>query len=129
MTRNLISIAILAAAVALALPSVAGASGDAEAGKAIYMANCLSCHGATGKGDGPVGLAMKGTPNEPRDFSAGEFKFDTTGDGTPGTDEDLAGVIKNGGAAAGGSALMAPWPALSDGDVANVIAYIRSLQH
>jgi mono/diheme cytochrome c family protein len=58
----------------------------------------------------------------------GDFKFDASGDGTPGQDEDLVLVIQKGAMAYGGSPLMAPWPTLSDDDVANVIAYIRTLK-
>jgi mono/diheme cytochrome c family protein len=32
------------------------------AGKALYQQNCLPCHGATGKGDGPVGLTLNPRP-------------------------------------------------------------------
>ena len=44
------------------------------------------------------------------------------------TDAQLANVIKNGGPASGLSTSMPAWGAmLNDADVANVIAYIRSL--
>lgn len=112
------------AAATLFLPALAAAA-DTDAGKAAFELNCVSCHGATGKGDGPVGKVLQPPP---RDFSVGEFKFDTDGDGTPGQDADLKGVILQGAAAFGGSPLMAPWPSLSEDDVANVIAYIRSLK-
>lgn len=118
-------ISLLAAiALALGVPTLASA-GDAEAGKALYMANCMSCHGTAGKGDGPVGMALN---PKPRDFSAGEFKLDPTGDGETGTDEDLAKVIKQGAAAFGGSPLMAPWGQFSDEQIADLIAYIHSLK-
>lgn len=40
-------------------------------GKQSYAANCTSCHGDAGKGDGPAAAAF--TPR-PRDFTAGEWK-------------------------------------------------------
>lgn len=110
--------------VALLLPAAASA-GDAAAGKATYDMYCQSCHGPSGKGDGPVGAALNPAP---RDFSEGAFKFDTDGDGTAGSDADLAAVIKNGAGKFGGSPLMAPWGHLADSDVENLIAFIRSLK-
>ncbi len=123
MIRTLIITAAVAALAALTSPTSAFA--DAAAGKLIYDITCSTCHGVTGKGDGVVGVALQ---PRPRDFSIGEFMFDTNEDGKKGTDTDLKAVIQKGGAAFGGSALMAPWPTLSEADVANVIAYIRSLK-
>jgi cytochrome c551/c552 len=111
------------AAVLLLLPSMAAA--DAAAGKATFEANCASCHGMTGKGDGPVGAALQPPP---RDFSKGDFKFDGNGDGKLGEDADLTAVITQGAAAFGGSPLMAPWPTLSDEDVTSVVIFIRTLK-
>ena len=121
---NVCKLAGIAVACLLWVPAAATA-GDAAAGKAPFVANCASCHGEGGKGDGPVGAALNPAP---RDFTKGDFKFDTDGDGKAGTDADLKNVIHNGGAAYGGSPLMAPWPTLSDVEVTNVIAYIRSLK-
>ena len=87
-------------------PIGAAAAGDAAAGKKTYDMLCFTCHGMTGKGDGPAGAAIKPPP---RDFSVGDFKFDANKDGKPGTDEDLALVIKNGAGPYGGNVMMAPW--------------------
>jgi mono/diheme cytochrome c family protein len=122
---NLCTFAAVLAAAALLAPGAALAAGDAAAGKVLFTTNCESCHGPLGKGDGPVGAAL--TP-PPRDFSKAEFKFDTDKDGKTGTDADLKNVIQKGGAAFGGSPLMAPWPTLSDADINNLIAYIRTLK-
>jgi len=112
-------------ALGLSFAATDASAGDAAAGKKAYETYCVACHGTTGKGDGPVGSALN---PRPRDFSVGEFKFDANKDGKPGADADLEGVIKNGAAAFGGSPLMAPWATLSDADIQNVIAYIRSLK-
>ncbi|MEZ4321177.1 MAG: cytochrome c [Myxococcota bacterium] len=37
-----------------------------ELGRSIYAAKCQTCHGATGKGDGPAARAL---PKPPADFS------------------------------------------------------------
>lgn len=124
MTHATFCSSVAALAATLLIP-MAGFAADAAAGKVIFETNCASCHGTSGKGDGPVGAALQPPP---RDFTVGAFKFDANGDGKPGTDEDLKGVITQGAAAFGGSPLMAPWPTLSDDDIANVIAHIRSLK-
>ena len=127
-TRNfgahLATLLALAALAVLLVPAMASA-GDAAAGKPVFQANCSSCHGMTGKGDGPVGAAL--TP-PPRDLTTGDFKFDTDGDGKPGTDADLKSVITKGALAYGGSPLMAPWPTLTAAQVDDVVAFIRSLK-
>ncbi len=119
--RNLVL--VLLAVFALMVPHTAFA-GDVVKGKSVYELNCSSCHGATGKADGPVGQALNPSP---RDFAAAEFKFDADKNGTKGEDADLVLVTKNGAMTYGGSPLMAGWPTLSEEDVTNVVAYIRSL--
>jgi len=116
-------------AAAFLAPVAALAAGDVEAGREKFQAFCASCHGPEGKGDGPTGkaLAAAGQP-APRDFSKGEFKLDTDGDGKTGTDTDLKNVISKGAMAYGGSAMMAPVAGLSDQDLDNLVAFIRSLK-
>jgi mono/diheme cytochrome c family protein len=104
-------------------PIAASAAGDAAKGKVLFETNCASCHGTSGKGDGPVGAALQPPP---RDFTTADFKFDTDKDGKPGTDADLTNVVKNGAAAYGGNALMAPWGHLPDQDVQDIIVYVRT---
>ena len=124
MNRILTSALLFLSPIALGLPAVATA-GDPAAGEIIFNANCASCHGVSGKGDGPVGLALE---PHPRDFTVAAFKFDADGSGTPGEDTDLVMVIQNGAMKFGGSPLMAPWPTLSEEQVTDVIAHIRSLK-
>jgi high-affinity iron transporter len=61
-----------------------------ETGKAAYQERCVTCHGATGEGNGPAGAYL--TPR-PRNFKAEEFKrgskpeqaYGTITDGIPNT--------------------------------------------
>lgn len=113
-------------ALATLLAPASALAGDAEAGKTTYTTNCVSCHGETGKGDGPVGQVLQPPP---RDFAAGDFQLDGDADGTPGSDADLKAVIAKGAGAFGGNQMMAAWGGiLSDEDIDNVVAYIRTLK-
>jgi hypothetical protein len=58
----------------------------------------------------------------------GRFKFDADSDGSTGTDRDLFLVIRDGGAAVGGSPLMAGWGHLGDVRIRELVAYVRSLE-
>jgi mono/diheme cytochrome c family protein len=117
-----LALALLAWLVAAA----ALADGNAGEGKKTYDRHCRECHGATGAGDGPAAAAVD---PRPRDFTAGEFKFDADKDGVAGTDEDLFIVIQKGGAPFGGNPVMVPWVQLSDQQIEDLIAYIRSFRN
>lgn len=122
-TGSRIGSGLLAAALLVIAPLAAHAGGDAAKGKVLFETNCATCHGTSGKGDGPVGAALQPPP---RDFTIAEFKLDANKDGKPGSDEDLLLVIANGAAAYGGSAMMAPWGHLSEQDRMDLVAYVRT---
>jgi len=101
--------------VVLVLPAVsAAAAGDATKGKPIYNSQCVICHGKTGDGNGPVGKSLN---PKPKAFSAGNLP----------ADDQLFKVIKLGGKANGLSKDMDAYPALTDQQIWNVIAYIKTL--
>jgi cytochrome c oxidase cbb3-type subunit 3 len=91
---------------------------DVEQGKKLYGQFCASCHGQSGKGDGPAAAALN---PKPRDHTDKETMSKLS-------DDDLLKVIKNGGASVGKSPLMPAWGAsLKDDQIKDVIAYVRTL--
>jgi cytochrome c oxidase cbb3-type subunit 3 len=108
-------VALCALVLGSALP---GQAADVEQGKKIYGQFCASCHGQTGKGDGPASAALN---PKPRDHTDKEYMSKMS-------DEDLFKVIKNGGVSIGKSPLMPPWGAsLKDEQIHDVVAYVRTL--
>ncbi len=92
--------------------------GDAKAGKEKYDKSCVGCHGATGKGDGPAAAALN---PKPKDHTDGKIMNSVS-------DKDLFAIIKGGGASVKKSPVMpAAGKAMTDQDIWNVVAYIRSL--
>ena len=92
--------------------------GDPKAGKAKYDANCVGCHGATGKGDGAAAAALS---PKPQDHTDGKVMNALS-------DKYLFDIIKDGGAAVKKAAFMpASNKKLTDQEVWDVVAYIRSL--
>ena len=104
--------------MAMAFVSAQGAGkGDAAKGKEIFDTKCASCHGPSGKGDGPAAATL---PTKPRDLSDASYVSTLT-------DDHIFKTVKEGGASVGKSPLMPPWGSvLSEEDIWNVIAYVRS---
>ncbi|OGW58992.1 MAG: hypothetical protein A3D21_04280 [Nitrospirae bacterium RIFCSPHIGHO2_02_FULL_42_12] len=69
--------------------SIAEIKGDAAAGKTIFEKNCVTCHGAEGKGDGPAAIALNPKPKSFADpgivAKPDKELFDTITKGRPGT--------------------------------------------
>lgn len=111
-----------AAAVALMFASTASAEApaDLEAGRQIFETVCAACHGTTGTlpADSPLRASMNPPPADLADplFNSRE----------PGPDWEM--VVRHGGHAMGLSQQMpAQGGTLSEADVRNVVAYVKTL--
>ena len=87
---------------------------DATQGKMIYAGRCAFCHGATGKGDGPAGAALKPVPTN---FARAEFWKNTKS-------EAIEDAIAHGKP---GTAMIAFQPSLTAQQIADVIVYLKTL--
>lgn len=85
-------------------------------GKAIYKANCVACHGESGKGDGPAAGVLK---PKPRDHTDPAYMNTLS-------NEEIGKVIKFGGAIKG-KPLMPSNPQINGDDLDALILYTRSL--
>ncbi len=113
---------IPAIAIAALLLSGHALAADIAAGKKIANQKCAGCHGAGGAGNGVMLQALNpSTPPVPWTSKSGMAAF---------TDADLTRIIAGGGAAIGKPPLMPAFKGqLSDAQIADVVAYIRSLGH
>lgn len=111
--KNLMSFLIVVAIFSLHASLLA--QGDATAGKTKFDMFCVTCHGSTGAGDGPAANALDPKPKNLQT--------------TTRTDDELKKIIKEGGASQGLSTTMVAWGGtLTDVDIENVVAYIRTLK-
>ena len=102
-----------AAARALKNP-VAATAASVTSGAAAYKKYCAFCHGADGKGNGPLA---------PKDSNPPDLTDATWTHGS--TDGEVFTVIANGGGA--GSAMIAFKGKMPDQDIWHIINYLRSL--
>jgi mono/diheme cytochrome c family protein len=86
-------------------------TGNAAAGKKSAETNCVTCHGASGKGDGVAAAALN---PKPADWTSAKVKGDPDG--------VLFCKIAN------GKGPMPPWKHLPEKERWDLIAHIRSLQ-
>ena len=101
-----------------AFKGAAAAGNDPKAGHTVHVNNCQRCHGPQGKGDGPAGKLLKTKPADWTD----KGKMSRL------SDDYLYKIISGGGGASGKSTLMPAFKSkLSDAQIWDVIAFIRSL--
>jgi len=94
-------------------PHAALALGDIQAGKKIFSANCISCHGKNGNGKGPASAGMSPPP---ANFTDPEFWNGKT-------DSFLIHVIQN------GLGSMPSWSdSLTPQNIEDVLSYIKTLK-
>ena len=89
-------------------------------GKNLYNTYCASCHGDQGKGDG---VAARSLPVKPADHTNNAVMSQLS-------DKYLTDIITKGGNAVNKSGFMPAWgSSLNPKQVADIVAYIRSLSN
>jgi mono/diheme cytochrome c family protein len=126
MTRRARLVAAFVLAGLAGLASVAradapdlGSEAQREAGKKLYLKNCVQCHGD--KGDG-AGYAAEHLRPSPRNFTSGKFKIRTTPNGALPTTSDLKNIIRRGMPYSS----MPPWPLFSDEELTDLAYYVKT---
>jgi mono/diheme cytochrome c family protein len=99
-----------------AIPEGSLANGNSAQGKVLYQQHCSGCHGKSGKGDGP---GAKNINPKPIDHTNGHYMSSLN-------DRYLFTVIRRGGKDIGRPA-MPPFPNLSDSEIKDLIAFMRSI--
>jgi high-affinity iron transporter len=84
-------------------------------GQAVFGANCATCHGEGGLGNGP---AATGLEPPPADLTDGTW---TTGDGSP---QAIINTVEHGSP---GTSMIGWKGTLTDAEIAAVAAYVREL--
>ena len=106
-------LAAVAMSAAVWSGAAGAAGGDPDKGRAVFDRNCAACHGPKGKGDGPTGAML--TP-KPADLASAATARKS--------DADLRTIIEKGKP----PTAMIGWKGqLSDGEIGDVLAYVRSL--
>jgi len=105
MTKTIRSMAVLAATVCLA-----GSMGFAQAGEAVYKANCQSCHGSTGTPSPGIAKMMGVKPTTDPDYKKESAA-------------EMIASVKN-----GKGKMKAQSPKLTDAQIKDAVDYFRSLK-
>jgi mono/diheme cytochrome c family protein len=87
-------------------------------GRALFEHYCSTCHGTEGHGDG---FNAYNLDPKPRDLADPAFQAERS-------DQELAAIVRTGGAAAGLSTGMPPWGrTLNERQIDNVVGFLRTL--
>jgi high-affinity iron transporter len=113
MIKHVFLFAVCILALGLTAPSGWAETGDPSKGKELYVRLCSVCHGDQGKGDGPAGPMLKPPP---ADLTSSKVKG--------AADAELFQTVQNGKPS---TAMVAFKGQLSDQQIHDVVAYIRSL--
>jgi mono/diheme cytochrome c family protein len=108
---------LCAVIIILVSTTTVGLAADSEAGKELYQQRCSPCHGPDGKANTPTAQALN---PKPADHTNGSYMNKLSSD-------HIQKVIKEGGASVGKSPIMPPQADLSDEQIANLVAFVRSL--
>lgn len=101
---------VLMVLVVMAAPALLADGGKADAGKVVFDKRCASCHGKMGEGNPAIAKAMKV-----------EFQALGSKEVQAKSDDELRKIITE------GTDKKKPVKGLSEEDLANVIAYLRTL--
>ncbi len=113
MNVKLVVFSIFALTASAAMPASADKGGDAAAGKAVFAAKCVACHAKDGKGNAKMAKMYKLDPSK-LDLLTAEARKTSAADQTK--------------LVAEGKEKMKGFKGkLSEADIANVVAYVRSL--
>lgn len=109
---NLLAVLVVLGIAQMTL--AASSKGNPDAGKKIYLESCQSCHGPTGKGDSDMAVYLT---SPPADLTSKKTQSKKDG--------QLRKIIVEG---IDGTAMSAFGEAFDDQQVADLIAYIRSIE-
>lgn len=89
---------------------------SATRGRELYKANCVACHGESGKGDGPGAGVLKPPP---RDHTDRAYMSTLS-------DKEIGDIIRMGGATKG-MPQMPSHPQINGDDLTALVGFVRSL--
>ena len=114
--------------LSLLIPAVSADAADPAAGEKISAKRCVKCHGKDGKGDGEMFLRFKEKAKKRGVIVPDPVDWNDAAAMSEWTDEKIVAIIEKGGKGVGKSKVMPRFGhKLSEAEIADLVAYIRSL--